>query len=85
MNNRSKSGGQDASCSLPQPVKTDSRICFGIEYFDNETDADRFAIAVRERGDTYNGGWLHGMRCGRDKSFDHIDADLGQLYAVTVA
>jgi hypothetical protein len=68
---------------LPQPVKTDSRICFSIQYFSTEQDADTFAAYVRDRGITYNGGWFHGMACGRDKTWDHVDPTLGQLYAVT--
>lgn len=73
-----------AKTSLPKPYKIDSRICFGISYFDNEKDADTYAAHVRSLGLTYNGGWFHGMPCGRDKSFDHIEKDTGvQLYAVT--
>jgi hypothetical protein len=69
--------------SLPVPVKTDSRICFGIAYFKTEKDAERYAKDIVRRGITYNGGWLDGKPCGRDKTWDHVDATLGQLYAVT--
>jgi hypothetical protein len=24
------------------------------------------------QGNTYNGGWFHGMACGRDTSFDYV-------------
>lgn len=68
---------------VPEPVKTDSRSCFGIEFFRSEEEAQKFHEHVRERGDTYNGGFFHGMRCGRDRSFDHDDPVLGHLYAVT--
>ena len=68
---------------LPVPVKIDSRICFGIMYFSTEKDADTYAQHVREKGYTYNGGWFHGMPCGRDTTWDHVDATLGKLYAVT--
>ncbi len=68
---------------LPKPVKTDSRICFGIKYFASEADADRYAEHVVATGQTYNGGFYHGMACGRDKTWDHVDKELGQLYAVT--
>lgn len=68
---------------LPKPVKFDSRICFAIAYFSSEKDADIYAAHVRKQGYTYNGGWFHGMACGRDKTWDHVDAKLGQLYAVT--
>jgi hypothetical protein len=69
--------------TAPTPVKTDSRICFGIAYFTTMIDADKFAAIVRKRGDTYNGGFFHGMACGRDKTWDYIDETLGQLFAVT--
>jgi len=69
--------------TIPTPVKTDSRNCFGIAFFTTKADAARYARHVRERGHTYNGGWFHGRPCGRDASWDHIDKELGQLYAVT--
>lgn len=68
---------------LPRPVKSDSRICFGIYYFDNEADAERYGNHVRAQGLTYNGGWFDGRPCGRDKTWDHVDPELGQLYGVT--
>jgi hypothetical protein len=68
---------------IPEPVKYDSRICFGIAYFTTEADADAYAAHVREKGLTYNGGYFHGMPCGREKSRDYVDKGLGQLYAVT--
>lgn len=72
--------------NYPTRVKHDSRICFGIDYFASEADAKAAAAIVRKRGDTYNGGFLDGMPCGRDSGFDHIDRDTGEkVYAVTVA
>lgn len=68
---------------VPQPVKTSSRTCFGIAYFTREVDAEVFAAEVARTGQTYNGGFFHGMACGRDKGWDYVDASLGQLYAVT--
>jgi dienelactone hydrolase len=68
---------------LPEPVKVDSRICFSIKYFAAEADADAYAAWVRKQGITYNGGFFHGMSCGRDTTWDHVDPKLGQLYAVT--
>ena len=64
-------------------VKYDSRICFGIVYFATEKDADAYAAWVTAKGITYNGGFFHGMPCGRDTTWDHVDPKLGQLYAVT--
>ena len=67
-------------------VKTDSRISFGIDYYDSEAEADAAGAVVRERGETYNGGWFDGMRCGRDRTFDCADRETGvRLYAVTRA
>lgn len=72
-----------AAEELPKPAKTESRICFGLAWFKTEAEADAFAAIVRSRGESYNGGFFHGMACGRDKGFDYVDAELGQLYAVT--
>jgi hypothetical protein len=69
--------------TLPKPVKFDSRICFSIAYFASEADATVYAAHVREKGYTYNGGYFHGMPCGRETRWDHVDPTLGQLYAVT--
>ncbi len=66
------------------PVKTDSRICFGISYFATQEEAAEYADEVRRRGTTYNGGYFHGMPCGRSGQFDHKDRETGRmLYAVT--
>jgi hypothetical protein len=67
---------------VPEPVETDSRICFGIAYFTSESDAILYAADVRRRGCTYNGGFYDGMACGREKRFDHMK-DGRKLYAVT--
>ena len=69
--------------ALPTPAKLDVRICFGIAYFTTLKDADRYAAHQRKIGATYNGGYFHGMPCGRDASWDYVDPTLGQLYAVT--
>lgn len=82
-----------------KPVRSDSRICFGIKWFLTEEEAQAFAAYIRERGDTYNGGWFHGMACGRDESFDYVITEAHEkleagepvlpvgthLYAVTTA
>jgi hypothetical protein len=64
-------------------TKYDGRICFGVQYFTDPQDAEAFAAAVEEEGACYNGGWFHGMPCGRDKSFDHTDAEGVKWLAVT--
>ena len=82
-------------------VRLDSRTCFGISFFLSEEEAQAYAAEVRERGETYNGGWFHGMACGRDETFDYVIKDEDQsietrqgfpqlpvgtqLYAVTTA
>jgi hypothetical protein len=50
----------------------DSRTCFGIEFYDSEEKAHIAHLISRMQGNTYNGGWFHGMACGRDKSFDYV-------------
>ena len=52
------------------PIRIDSRICYGINWFATEKEANEYDAYVRENGITYNGGWFHGMACGRDTSFD---------------
>lgn len=68
---------------LSKPVKIDSRICFSISYFESEKEADIYADYVVKQGFTYNGGFYHGMPCGRDKSCDYEDENGKKLYAVT--
>ncbi len=70
---------------MPAHTHYDSRICFGILYFDTPAKANKAARIVQARGDTYNGGWFHGMACGRATQFDYVDPKLGKLYAVTEA
>jgi hypothetical protein len=61
-----------------QPVKIESRIAFGISYFATEAEAEEYAAEVEKQRRTYNGGFFHGMPCGRAKQFDHEG-----LFAVT--
>lgn len=67
-----------SQATCPTPVKVESRICFGISYFATEAEALAYAALVAEQGRTYNGGFFHGMPCGRDAVFDHDG-----LFAVT--
>jgi hypothetical protein len=55
---------------VPKPVRSEGRICFGINWYATEAEALEAAKAVRARGDTYNGGFFHGMPCGRAPEFD---------------
>lgn len=50
----------------------DSRSCFGIEYYDSEDKALYATLLTKLMGNTYNGGFFHGMPCGREKSFDYV-------------
>lgn len=61
----------------------DSRICFSIMFFEQESDADKVATEVRKRGRTYNGGFFHGSPCGREKGYDYVDKDGVRWHAVT--
>lgn len=71
--------------STPEPVKRDSRTCHGIVWFTTEAEADEYAVGVRSEGQVYNGGFMHGLPCGRDAVWDYNDKELGALYAVTTA
>jgi hypothetical protein len=65
-------------------VRLDSRICFSLAYFATEADAIEGGRLSAKAGNTYNGGYFHGMPCGRDRGHDHVDKDTGKmLYAVT--
>jgi hypothetical protein len=55
-----------------KPSDIDSRICFGIEFYDSEEKAYYGTLITKVQGNTYNGGWFHGMACGRDTSFDYV-------------
>jgi hypothetical protein len=69
---------------FPNAIDHDSRICFGIVWFATEGEADAAHKFVRKRGDYYNGGYMHGMACGRDSSYDKRN-EAGEVtaYAVT--
>ena len=69
--------------TIPTAVKRDSRTCFGISWFTSEEDATAYSDAVRAAGRTYNGGFMHGLPLGRDRTWDYVDADLGPLFAST--
>jgi hypothetical protein len=55
-----------------RPADIDSRICFGIHFYDSEEKAHYATLITKVQGNTYNGGWFHGMACGRDTSFDYV-------------
>jgi hypothetical protein len=67
-------------------VKTDSRSCFGLEWYDDEQEAIEAGARANAAGETVNGGWLHGMPCDRAREFDFEitveDGKKQRLYAV---
>jgi len=77
-------GGAKAWFGTENCVGHDSRICFGINYYPTLADAEAAHEVVTERGDTYNGGWFHGMPCGRDSSFDRKHPETGEVVAFAV-
>lgn len=64
-------------------VRREERICFGLAWFADEADANAYAAEVKAAGNTYNGGFFHGMPCGRESHFDYNDPERGRLYAVS--
>ena len=84
MTEITKTSHKEGVCGIKNCVKYDSRICFGIAFFETMEHADEYAAEVKRKGLTYNGGFFHGMPCGRDTTWDHVDKETGkQLYAVT--
>ena len=65
----------------PKPIKTASRICFGIAYFSTEAEAVQQSEINVANNVRINGGMMHGGYCLRDPGSDHVDPELGQLYA----
>lgn len=65
-------------------VDSESRICFALEWYDSEQEADERGERVRQSGQTINGGWNHGSPCGRAAGFDR-EVDGVKWYAVTTA
>ena len=57
---------------VPTPIHTDGRTCFALAYFLKEADAQAFGDYYKKHGATYNGGYFHGMPCGRDAGFDFV-------------
>lgn len=66
----------------PVPVGRDGRNCFRVEWYASEEDAAAAAKIARDGDETYNGGFFHGMPCGRAKEFDRV-FDGRKQYAVT--
>ena len=66
----------------PVPVEVDVRISFGIKWFATEAEAMEQHEIERKFGSTFNGGWYHGMPCGRDDSWDKTVNGV-KLYACT--
>lgn len=60
----------ETKAELPKPVRSESRICFGLEWYATLEEAEQVAAYARSRGETYNGGYMHGAPCGRRPEFD---------------
>lgn len=67
-------------------ISRESRICFGVVWFATEEEATAAHEKVRARRERYNGGWMDGMLCGRDQSYDKRN-EAGEViaFAVTTA
>jgi hypothetical protein len=70
--------------ALKQEGRYDGRICLSIMFFTEEAKADRFGELSKKEGNTYNGGYFHGMECGREKERDYTDADGVRWYGATL-
>lgn len=64
---------------------TKNHICHGVHFYSTEESAILAGLAVRLRGEYVMGGLYHGMKCGRDATFDHVDKQYGLVFGVTVA
>ena len=53
-----------------KPVIGETRICFGIDWYATEKEADEMGEYNQKSGCVYWGGFFHGMPCGRDKTWD---------------
>lgn len=69
-----KSWGAPAQEEVPVAPKAVNPVehfnGYSVEWFKSEKDAMAFHKIVRERGDTFKGGKLDGMSCGREDSLD---------------
>ena len=62
---------------------SENYFCHKVVYFDAPHKANLYGLAIRLLGQCYIGGPSHGTPCGRDKNFDKIDRQCGQVYGVT--
>jgi hypothetical protein len=70
--------------ALLDKAQKDPRICLSVAYFDSKADAERFGELSRKAGNEYNGGWFHGMACGREPGRDFVAQASGTpRYAAT--
>ncbi|ATS92384.1 hypothetical protein DLP05_148 [Stenotrophomonas phage vB_SmaS_DLP_5] len=69
---RTKTDRQKFEDMLGEAVVRDVRICFGLAWFASEEEAEEFGRLSAAVGNTINGGWFHGMTCGRSTQFDFV-------------
>lgn len=55
---------------LEQATQKQGRISFQLAWFEDEQTAVEFETVVMKLEHRYNGGFNHGMLCGREKPFD---------------
>jgi len=60
------------------------KTCFAVAYYDDEHEAAKASQIVSARGDTYSGGFLDGMKCGRESARDFENTNGKMMYAVTL-
>ena len=64
-------------------IEYSGRCSMSVAWFATEEEAEKFGAAIRASGASYNGGWFHGMPCGRDRGFDTVK-DGKKIYAITM-
>lgn len=64
---------------LERVSQSEPRICFNMRIFNQENHANRYGELVRKLGYTYNGGYFHGMACGREPARDYMEGGWKQF------
>jgi len=67
---RLSDGVAELRIEVPEPVKSEQRICFGLAWHATEEAAELHAEHNLRHGIEVNGGYFHGMPCVRSKEFD---------------
>jgi hypothetical protein len=67
---------------MPQPVQTDRRLDYGVQYYRTAAEAEQAAAAVQDQ--VFAAGPFAGDPCGRMPDFDYDDPTHGRLYGVLI-